>query len=429
MATELKKQPSWEQMPRSMTVSVELGEMYADGEAVRKSDRKELLKRLRAGDIFTLTVGVQSYLQPDAAIPLPKKDRKKANHNFARFVPDELPKFAKSFKGRLFLRDHNRRSMADVGGKIIESEAVEVDGRVVFHQVLELVKPWAIEDALDGTMQTFSIGWDPKESGWEGFKKSLLCSLCMGPMIGRDGCYHMPGEEIEPTEANNLEAPVIVEALWTNVLGAETSEVAFPAVQGTGVKEIRAALSACIELDPPEEEAMTLSKALLAALSLSATATEDEAIAAANALRSERDEANKAKEDERKARLSAESTAKEAISELATERISHEKERQAAKEAAVKRLHDGALSGGLMEPGDKREVFFLAAAGRSLEEAEAYLETLGPVNPVGQPMESHQPTPDSKSSRLLSERQKKFIKQLGMTEEEFLANLEKGGQI
>lgn len=409
------------QIPSSLTVAVELGELAADGKKLTATDRKELLRALRAGDVFTLSLTATSFLQPKAPMPLPKSRRKLANYNFVRFREEELPAFARSFKGRLFMRNHDRSSMQAVGGTILESEAVDQGEVIAFRQRLELVKPWAIEDALDGTMKTFSIGWDPKKPGWEGYKASLFCSVCDGPLLGKDACAHWPGDEIN---VEGLDEAVIVEALWVNVLGAETSEVPFPAVRGTAVDEIHAALSAARLFEPSDhrEEPNRMSKAIAAALMLAATATEDDILGGINALRAE----TKAARDELAVERAAHELTRTSLETLRTETVKAAEERRTGEIAA---LREGALSKGLFIKDSDGDKLFQELAEGDIERAKRYLATLKPVVPVERKLRSVEPAPvelKKGSKAVLTESQRKRNAEMGVSDETFLKYWESG---
>ncbi len=404
-------------IPRSLSLPVELAEFRVNG-GEEVADRAELLRRLRAGEVFTLTVTAKTYLQPKVDLPLKKSQRARANASLARFRDEDLPAFAKSFTGKLFLRDHNRWSMGAVGGRIVSSDLVDDDKGYAFLQKLELVKTWAIEDALDGTMQTFSIGWDPKKAGWEGYKASLLCSVCNGPFWGKDGCGHSVGQEV----AGNFAEPVIVEALWVNVIGAETSEVAFPAVRGTGVEEIHAALSEARSLWPTPTTKDDRMDEILKALGLNEAADAKAAIAEIGKLAARATAAEARLDEERKARAAEAEDLGRVRAELA-------EVKKSTRDADVKRLHEGALAKMLFAAGSKREEYFLAVAARDLKEAESYLGTLEPVVLGAGEMQSTRVAEPTKSDAALSDRQKKMIADMGMTEEQYRSNLAKGGLV
>ena len=69
-------------------------------------------------------------------------------------------------------------------------------------------------------------------------------------MFSRD-CEHWPGELVDFPGSDEA---VLVEIIWRDVRGEETSAVAFPAVHGTGVEEVRAALAESRQLEPIHHE-------------------------------------------------------------------------------------------------------------------------------------------------------------------------------
>lgn len=407
------------EIPRNMVVGVELSDFQLAEKKVSPEGRKELLRASRAGEPMVLSVKAAVFMQHLVPCPLPKRLRSKANANFSRFRDGELEEFASSFAGRLFLRDHDRSSMDAVGGRIVESSAVRSGQAIQFQQQLELVKPWAIEDALDGTMQTFSIGWSPKKPGWNGFRESLLCSVCNASFFD---CSHMPGDEIAPTEGGKFQEAVIVEALWVNVIGAETSEVAFPAVRGTEVKDIRAALAAArLSAVPAPVPPETLTEErpvdeILKALGLSDKADTKAALAAIAALNARAAAADGRLEEERLARAAAEEERDQARTERDTERT-------AASAGRRKVLHDRALAEMMFVAGSPRESYWLKVADRSLDEAEGLLATFEPVVAGGREMQSRgaggaaaaRPRRDGQE---LSASEKEWLKSRGFTSEE-----------
>ncbi len=221
----------------SMALNVPTFELRTVGGKAKlsKDNRRELLMALRQGDVIELELDAVTFQQPRGVpSPLPVKLRKLANANFVRFRDRDLPRFAKSFNGKPFLRDHGRGDLLKRGGTITKSDLRETDKQFQLSQHIHLVKPWAVEAALDGTLQTFSIGWDASTPGFRGLRNAVHCTVCGKKLFSHD-CPHMPGDVAKV--ANDSE-PVIVEAEFRDPQGAETSAVAFPAVQGTNVESI-----------------------------------------------------------------------------------------------------------------------------------------------------------------------------------------------
>lgn len=215
--------------------NVELVLRAGDGTQVTAARRMDMLTALKAGEVVHVGVDVIGFRQAkNKPIPLPGKMRKLANRKFITFADADLPRFAKSFTGKPFLLDHVRAFSA-IGGTILSSEARESAKFIDFAFSAKLVKEWAVEAALDGTLQTFSIGFDPPRPGFRGMREAMSCSLCGCAFFSRD-CTHSPGEEVKV--ANGRES-VIVEAVFSKPQGAELSAVAFPAVTGTHVEGIK----------------------------------------------------------------------------------------------------------------------------------------------------------------------------------------------
>lgn len=197
--------------------------------------RRDMLMALRQGEVVELTLDAVTFRQhKDLPRPLPFKLRKHANGNFIRFRDKDLPRLAKTFKNKPFLRDHDRRDLLKRGGTIVDSELRESGSHMELAQRIHLIKPWAVESALDGTLQTFSIGWDASAPGPQGLRNAMHCTVCDNRLFSMD-CPHMPGEVAKVAKSDES---VIVEAEFREPLGAETSAVAFPAVQGTNVESI-----------------------------------------------------------------------------------------------------------------------------------------------------------------------------------------------
>jgi len=366
-------------IPTRLACVGEIVGLSAGGNAIGKAERKELLRSLRKGEIVELDVEALVFHQHSAPLPLPVSEVKKANANFLRFRDEDLAALARSFKGKLFLKDHDH-SFESIGGKVTASELVEADGRHSFHQTLHLVKPWAVEAALDGTLETFSIGWGSKKRTDRAIRGSLLCSVCNRPWLSND-CPHMPGDEVQLDESGQR---AVVELICTSVKGAETSAVPFPAVAGTGIDEVRAALAAAkaehVSKDKDEMKTSDIAKKL----GLGEDADEASVLAAVERLGAASKDSESLRTELEAARIACES-AKTALAEVTAQRAAEQKARVDAEVAALK---EGALSSGLWEPGSRKEVLFDKLAAQSVESAREFVESLEPVTPVGAPMQS-----------------------------------------
>lgn len=211
-------------------------ELRRNSQAMADETRLGLLRELRGGEVVELDVDVLAFQQPkNKPRPLPVAQRKLANRNFVTFRESDLPRLASSFVGRPFLRDHDRRDLLKRGGTITRSELQETSNQLRIMQTVRLVAPWAVEAALMGTLSSFSVGWDPSESGLTALVDSVFCTVDGKRMFGLE-CRHVPGET---TKVAKSEEPAIVEAEFRKPVGAEVSGVGFPAVAGTSVEAIR----------------------------------------------------------------------------------------------------------------------------------------------------------------------------------------------
>jgi hypothetical protein len=198
----------------------------AGGQALDDATRARFLRDGRAGQLPPrVTLDAIVFRQGDTP-----------NRNHVRFRPGILRDFAASFRGVPFLRDHEQRDAGARAGTVLSSELIsEAGGGVAIRQTLEVVKPWGVEAALDGTMDRFSVGWHNTAPA--------VCSACEAPYVtgifgAYPGCSHMPGDEVEVSGVKRR-----AELLVTGAEGVETSSVSVPAVTGTGVEAIRAELS------------------------------------------------------------------------------------------------------------------------------------------------------------------------------------------
>ncbi len=221
--------------------------------------RSTLLAQFRAGE-FTgpLLVEATTFVQ-----------RVTPNRNFSRFARGTLRAGAKSFVGQVVLLDHDQRSqMARIGTIVKSAASKDAEGNVTFIQTLSIVKLHAIESVLDGTIDRFSIGWFPTGP--------ITCSVHDQPLWGKDCCTCWPGDTVNGKR---------VEAVFTAWEGIEVSAVNVPAVVGTGIDQIRAALTALREdnndgktpsLNTKETKTMNIRNYL----GLAETATDEEVQAA-----------------------------------------------------------------------------------------------------------------------------------------------------
>ena len=329
--------------------------------------RDALLQEVRAGRLVRLELDAVVFAQT------PEPNRK-----FVRFAPDMLERFAKSFEGAPFLRDHDQQDLAARGGTVLSSQLIP-DHRLrryarqtvpAIRQTIQLVKPWAVEAALDGTLDRFSIGWFPNAD--------VLCTACGNPMFSLD-CEHFPGDEFDGEGGSKRR----VELLYTDAEGVETSGVAVPAVRGTGVDEIRTALAAARR--PRKERPMH--PKLTSLLSLAEGADENALAAAVEGITSERDQLKTLLAAER----DAHETLKASLEALQGEIAKREADELAAKtDALVERAKaEGRIrpkrdaKGAELASEIEKTIRRLAAGPGGLPVAAEFVDGLAQVIPIG----------------------------------------------
>jgi hypothetical protein len=214
-----------------------------------RASREELLGKLAAGEVVEAILDIVAYVQ-----------RETPNRNFVRFKKGQLSKIAKSFKGNVVLFDHDQRHVSSRVGTILASKAEKTDEGTAFMQTLHITDPRAVEGLLRGTLDRFSIGW--LSTG------PIVCSIHGTPLFRECDCW--PGDEVKGR---------VAEAEFTDADGIEVSFVNVPAVVGTGIDNVRAALEAHCGGPPPRSKKMD-PKMIKAMLGLPQTATEDEVLAA-----------------------------------------------------------------------------------------------------------------------------------------------------
>lgn len=232
------------------------------GFALSAVTRQQLLTALRSGE-FTgpLLVEATTFIQ-----------RPTPNRNYSRFARGTLRAGARSFVGQVVLLDHDQRSQQARIGTIVKSVAdKDAEGNVTFVMTLSIVKQHAIESVLDGTIDRFSIGWFPTGT--------IACSVHEQPLFGPGCCTCWPGDTVNGKK---------VEAVFTSWEGVEVSAVNVPAVVGTGIDQIRAALTALRSDDNIGGKTATTQKKettmnIRSYLGLADTATDDEVQAALTA--------------------------------------------------------------------------------------------------------------------------------------------------
>lgn len=358
---------------------------------VRGADRRELTTAERETLLADAVAGLDRRLLVEAVVYQQATDT--VNRNFVRFKPSILKRFAASFVGQPFLRDHAQDQLEARGGTIVASEFLGDKDAGEIRQQIELSAPWAIEAALRGLMDRFSIGWANTSD--------VVCSECNAPFhrsfFGSfPSCDHFPGDIVgEGKDAHPVEMIVMgAEAL-------ETSGVNTPAVSGTGVEAIRAALAAhraAAGGADPEEAARRVREAITAAkketrtmptfltkigtiLALSADADEETILAGVTRLRAEHDK----KDALLSAELAAHAATKTELDGLRADALKRQKaETAVAVEQLITEVRGkvGAkigADGKAERGGTPQEAYMLSAAERSLDEARAFVAALPQV--------------------------------------------------
>ncbi len=233
--------------------------------------KKIIIEAVRSGKHVELSVQAITFRQKDG----------EPNRNFLRFKTERLAAIAESFVGKPVLLDHNKWEQSARMGTITASEAVQINTWTAFRQTLRFVKPHAVISVLDGTIDAYSIGWDP--SG------KILCTAHQSDVRGKGRCGCWPGDKVELDGKT-----VVAEYEWQSTEGLETSAVNTPAVTGTKNEDVRTALAAELSLSPsspsiadpaPKELSM---KNVNAILGLAAEAPEENAVRIITELRNGR---------------------------------------------------------------------------------------------------------------------------------------------
>lgn len=386
----------------------------ASGDALTKEGKKALLRELNQGEPIELRLEAVVFRQSLTPRPLPLSKRNEANLNHVMFPPDELERLGASFKGGAFLRDHNRWSLLAVGGIIESSEALAEGDWIAFRQGLHLQADWAVRAALEGTLRTFSIGWGLRRGAK--FRDSLMCSVCAGPWIGGD-CTHWPGDEVK---LDGSGAKVIVELIYRNAQGAETSGVPFPAVAGTKIDDVTKLTQ--------DQRGNPMREKLIQALKLAADATDADIAAAIEKLTASAAEVDGLRAQlaqqtavvaSRDEQLAAATGDREAL------RASYDKLAAHVRKEAADGLVARALAEGRMRPGQEAteslirtlaEADLKADPTAKLKAATEFVERLDRLDPIGAPAQTPEPAPKASADNNfgLSARQLDYCRQAGV---------------
>lgn len=382
--------------PTNLASDGEIHALRVGDVALAVDDRRALLERVRAGEAVTIEVDATTFAQ-----------RPTPNRNFVRFKHGALGALARSFRGVPFQRNHST-DVEDRGGTVIESklERIDVKGEpvAVFRQTLRLVKPWAVEGVLDGTIDRFSIAW-------RGGHREALCTICGKRMLSGD-CPHFPGQVVvdEKTGAGR-----VAEIEYQSAEGVEVSAVSVPAVVGTEIEDIRNALAAARSVVPQKEIEMG---EIAVKLGLSVEATEKEILAemSKREVLSETVKAALADVEERAAK--AEAKLADAEAQRLAERRVCVVERAVAEGRLIKG-EDGT-------PARANFDRFVAFAEQSVDLAESTLPLMPRIVPLGTPSQSATADPIAKTvigepTLGLSDAEKNAARQMGLGEDQMLA--------
>lgn len=310
-----------------------------------RDEREQLIAAAREGKLVSVLMEAVTFIQRDTP-----------NRNYSRFTPQALTRMAPSFAGMPVLRDHEQGDALARAGRITESKLEESsDGAKQIRMTMELTAPWAVELALRGLVDRFSIGWHPTGP--------TECSVCGSEMywywcMGKDD--HFLGDSYDGQ---------VCELVYTAADGVEVSAVSVPAVTGTGVDDIRAQLAAARAASPAglgrTENRMKIAPLILAALGLHADVEESAAVGAIERLKTDRD--------------GAAAAAKDAQDQLATAKAELAVVTSAGKAQRIDALLSAGVNEGKYLPNGKIEAHLKKLAAKSDEEGiAAYLGDIEP---------------------------------------------------
>lgn len=310
-----------------------------EGTSLTSEQRDQLLEACKAGAHVELYIDILAYEQRDG----------ESNRNYVRFRNGAMTALGRSGVNSVFLADHNQREVSARGGTIVASRTERRGpGDFAVLQTVKLTAPWAVEAALRGLMDRFSIGWSPQGD--------RLCSICATSIMR---CAHWPGEVYEGKTC---------EIIFQAAELIETSSVNVPAVPGAQIEGIRAALTAAKGGALPRKETHMDDPKLLAMLGLAATASEAEVTKAVESLQ-ERLKLAEQQRDELAART------------VEADRKVAEFEAVLAEQGADRFVAD-AIRDGKVTPGDHADAmraFYLKDHAAAL----AMLASMPVVTPVG----------------------------------------------
>ena len=165
------------------------------------SNRPEMIRRIELGETDHLDFHAKVF-------------KGGSNRNNYRFKAEDLPRFAGTFEGRPFLRNHDEDNIESRDGTIMRSFVL--DGTI--YQDIRLTTRKGMLSLVEGQIDRFSIGW---------FYEKVTCSICLSDFRT---CQHWPGREYPINEIATK-----CEVIFEGVTGKETSAVNVPAVEGTSI--------------------------------------------------------------------------------------------------------------------------------------------------------------------------------------------------
>lgn len=244
--------------------------LRANGKALAAADddRTELLRRAVAREEVEIEIDILAFEQRKG----------EPNRNFVRFRDGAMSKLGSSGKNTPYLRDHRQYDSTAVGGRVLSSKSVKIEGGYQIVQTVRITEPTAVERVLRGLMSAVSIGWNPTGP--------TICTACGSEVFNE--CWHWPGAIVTREDGSEE----TVEWEYTAAELIETSEVPIGGVPTAGLQGVRAVLSAhglSNRGHAPHEDVMR--SKLIALLGLAATVGEDEITTTVGELRRERDTA------------------------------------------------------------------------------------------------------------------------------------------
>lgn len=239
-------------MGNVVQTDVSLG-MTHQGKEITPELRDELLAKCQAGQFVELELSMLAYEQEQGV----------RNRNNVRLRDGAIMKMAQSCVGRPFLKDHQQHDSEAVQGIITNSVGEKLaDGKYKVNQKVSLRDPKAVARALRGLMSTVSISW--RATG------DVCCSVCKTPVF--TDCYHWPGDKVKQAVVDGKPYWVrdrkmgtdVVEWVYNDAEGLETSEVPVPAVKTAKINDIKAQIMLAagmaaddepdLDLDIPEDK-------------------------------------------------------------------------------------------------------------------------------------------------------------------------------